>query len=194
MRRGRPGRTGCGRPGRCCLPPRPPGPAGGECLPDGDAHDRAHGHLLRPQPHRPDDRARGRADRAWTRAGHLPRRPNPSGAASAALTAMRCHSAGISPSFWRARATASDAPRPTAPTSAAPCRRPAAAVRGQRRPGEAADRRREADGGTGRHAREVSREDGRGARVRPPRSSADPSTGKRAAPGWGVPPGPLLGG
>ena len=32
---------------------------------------------------------------------------------------MRCHSAGISPSFWRARATASDVPRPTAPTNAA---------------------------------------------------------------------------
>lgn len=45
---------------------------------------------------------------------------HPSGAASAVLTAMRWHSAGISPSFCRARATASDAPRPTAPTNAAP--------------------------------------------------------------------------
>ena len=45
---------------------------------------------------------------------------HPSGAASAVLTAMRCHSAGISPSCCRARATASDVPRPTAPTSAAP--------------------------------------------------------------------------
>ena len=44
----------------------------------------------------------------------------PKGAANAVLTAMRCHSAGISPSFWRALATASDAPRATAPTSAAP--------------------------------------------------------------------------
>ena len=35
------------------------------------------------------------------------------------LTAIRCHKAGISPSFWRARATASDVPRPTAPTNAA---------------------------------------------------------------------------
>ena len=43
----------------------------------------------------------------------------PSGAASAVLTAMRCHSAGISPSFWRARATASDVPSPMAPTSGA---------------------------------------------------------------------------
>jgi len=43
----------------------------------------------------------------------------PSGAASAALTAIRCHSAGISPSRWRARAAASDAPRPTAPMNAA---------------------------------------------------------------------------
>jgi hypothetical protein len=44
---------------------------------------------------------------------------HPSGAAIAVLTAMRCHSAGISPSFWRARATASDAPKPTAPTNPA---------------------------------------------------------------------------
>ena len=45
---------------------------------------------------------------------------HPRGAANAVLTAMRCHSAGISPSFWRALATASEAPRATAPTSAAP--------------------------------------------------------------------------
>ena len=43
----------------------------------------------------------------------------PSGAARAVLTAMRCHSAGISPSFCRARATASDVPSPMAPTTAA---------------------------------------------------------------------------
>src|SRR6478609_9115802 len=45
---------------------------------------------------------------------------HPRGAANALLTAMRCHNAGISPSFWRALATASDMPRATAPTSAAP--------------------------------------------------------------------------
>ena len=51
----------------------------------------------------------------------------PSGAASAALAAMRCHSAGISPGRCRARATASDAPQPGGarrPRRAAPARRP----------------------------------------------------------------------
>src|SRR6266545_2997318 len=43
---------------------------------------------------------------------------HPSGAASAELVAMRCHSAGISPGRCRARATASEAPRPTAPATA----------------------------------------------------------------------------
>ncbi len=43
---------------------------------------------------------------------------HPTGATKAALTAMRCHSAGISPGRWRARATASDAPSPAPPSNA----------------------------------------------------------------------------
>ena len=45
---------------------------------------------------------------------------HPSGAARAALTAIRCHSAGISPCFCRALATASDVARAAAPIIAAP--------------------------------------------------------------------------
>jgi hypothetical protein len=40
------------------------------------------------------------------------------GAVSAALATIRDHSSGISPGFWRARATASTAPRQTAPSIA----------------------------------------------------------------------------
>ena len=39
------------------------------CLPDGESHDWAHGHLLRPQPQRPDHGARSCADRERTRTG-----------------------------------------------------------------------------------------------------------------------------
>ena len=70
-----------GHHGRRCRP-------AGERLPDGGTHDRAHRHLLRPQPHRPDHGARGRADRAWTRAGHLLRRPTR--AAPPARRSPRC--------------------------------------------------------------------------------------------------------
>ena len=54
-----------------------------------------------------------------TRGLARPRRSatQPSGAAMAALTAMRCHSAGISPGCCRARATASLAASPVAPTA-----------------------------------------------------------------------------
>jgi hypothetical protein len=44
---------------------------------------------------------------------------HPSGAASAVVLAMRCHSGGISLGRWRARAIASDVPSATAPAIAA---------------------------------------------------------------------------
>ena len=43
---------------------------------------------------------------------------HPNGAINAEVVAMRCHNAGISPGRWRARATASETPNPTAPATA----------------------------------------------------------------------------
>ena len=67
---------------------------------------------------------------------------HPSGAASAALTRMRCHSAGISPGRCRRRAMASEAARAAASDGRAEDPRGGAALGSEGEPGEAADRGR----------------------------------------------------
>ena len=128
----------------------------GECLADGGTHDRAHGHLLRPQPHRPDQGARGRADRTGTRTGHLPQNPpqwrRQRGAHRDALPQRRDLALLLQGPGHRLRRSQADRA-----DQRGAGRRPDPAVCGQRCSREAADRCREADGGTGGHARDPSR-------------------------------------
>jgi len=63
----------------------------------------------------------------------------PSGATSAALVAIRCHSGGISPRRCRARATDSEAASTAAPAAAAQAGRARTLMTGEGRPGHAAD-------------------------------------------------------
>ena len=103
-----------------CRPPPPRGTGStgaATARPTRGAHQRPQRHLLRAEPERPGDRPGGRSDRDGASPSERPA-AHPSGAASAALIAIRCHSAGISPGRCRARATASEAPRPTAPATA----------------------------------------------------------------------------